>query len=60
MFHCVVSFPCFHTFYASPTSLVVFVENSDSFFVSALFMEHKLRYDTLLQPQDSIASIWPS
>ena len=31
MLHCVAAFLCFCTFYASPTSLVVFVENFYSF-----------------------------
>ena len=52
MLHCVVAFPCFCTFYASPTSLVVFVDFL-FFLVSALFMESKPRYDTVPRPQDS-------
>ena len=61
MLHCVVAFSCFCTFYASPTSLVVFVEKFYSLYiVSALIMVHKLRYDTLPHPQDRNAGVWPS
>ena len=52
--NCVVAFPCLWTFYASPASSVVFVENFIPL-VSALFMEHKLSYDTLPYPHDSNA-----
>ena len=39
MFHCVVVCPCFCTFYASPTSLVVFVENFYSFLAIGLIAD---------------------
>ena len=40
MLHCVVAFPCFHTFYASPTSLVGFVENFYFSFYSYIIFLH--------------------
>ena len=59
MLHCVVGFSCFFTFYASPTSLVASEEKFGSFLFLHFFLECKLR-DTLPQPQNINAGIWPS